>query len=103
MSVLYGKLTNGMAAIARINKIIGSTPKIPLHAGIMLPKVEGVMQSDRHVLKHLGRISFKNIEFSYPSRPNNLIFDKLNLDIKSGEVVALVGPSGSGKVFRLET
>ncbi|XP_027085579.1 ABC transporter B family member 10 [Coffea arabica] len=44
-----------------------------------------------------GHIQFKDVSFSYPSRPDVLIFDKLCLDIPSGKIVALVGGSGSGK------
>ena len=44
-----------------------------------------------------GHIQFKDISFSYPSRPDVLIFNKLCLDIPAGKIVALVGGSGSGK------
>lgn len=44
-----------------------------------------------------GHIKFKNVNFSYPSRPDVLIFNKLSLDIPPGKIVALVGGSGSGK------
>ncbi|XP_045876922.1 ATP-binding cassette sub-family B member 5 [Meles meles] len=44
-----------------------------------------------------GTVEFKNVSFSYPSRPSVKILKDLNLKIKSGETVALVGPSGSGK------
>lgn len=44
-----------------------------------------------------GHIRFKNVNFSYPSRPDVLIFNKLSLDIPPGKIVALVGGSGSGK------
>ena len=42
-------------------------------------------------------ISFKNVKFAYPSRPENIIFDDLNLAIHEGETLALVGSSGGGK------
>ncbi|KAM0934126.1 putative ABC-type xenobiotic transporter [Dioscorea sansibarensis] len=44
-----------------------------------------------------GHIQFCNVEFSYPSRPDVIIFNGLNLEIPSGKIVALVGGSGSGK------
>ncbi|KAJ7953428.1 ABC transporter B family-like protein [Quillaja saponaria] len=44
-----------------------------------------------------GHIQFKDVFFSYPSRSDVVIFNKLCLDIPSGKIVALVGGSGSGK------
>ncbi|CAG8485400.1 402_t:CDS:10, partial [Diversispora eburnea] len=44
-----------------------------------------------------GRLEFKNIDFFYPSRPDIQILKNFNLTIDSGETVALVGSSGSGK------
>nr|XP_043620752.1 putative multidrug resistance protein [Erigeron canadensis] len=44
-----------------------------------------------------GRVELRNVFFAYPSRPDHMIFNGLNLKIKQGASVALVGPSGSGK------
>lgn len=44
-----------------------------------------------------GNIRFREVTFTYPSRPDVVIFDKLNLEIPAGKIVALVGGSGSGK------
>lgn len=44
-----------------------------------------------------GRIELKNVFFSYPARPDQMIFRGLNLKIEAGKTVALVGQSGSGK------
>ncbi|CAN0362630.1 unnamed protein product [Lampetra fluviatilis] len=44
-----------------------------------------------------GDISFRNIHFSYPSRPDVQILKGLNLEVESGKTIALVGSSGCGK------
>ena len=42
-------------------------------------------------------IQFKDVHFTYPSRPDMPIFQGLNLDVPAGSITAVVGPSGSGK------
>ncbi|XP_052210326.1 LOW QUALITY PROTEIN: ABC transporter B family member 2-like [Diospyros lotus] len=54
-------------------------------------------KTGRKLGKLEGHIQFKDVCFSYPSRPEVMIFNKLSLDIPSGKIVALVGGSGSGK------
>ncbi|XP_062077804.1 putative multidrug resistance protein [Humulus lupulus] len=44
-----------------------------------------------------GRVEFKNVFFSYPTRPDQMILKGLSLKIEAGRTVALVGQSGSGK------
>jgi len=44
-----------------------------------------------------GKIEFKNVKFSYPTRPDINIFNGLSFVIESGQNVAFVGASGSGK------
>ena len=40
----------------------------------------------------IGEIEFSDVDFHYPTRPDQKIFDGLSLKIKSGQTVALVGP-----------
>jgi len=49
---------------------------------------EGVLSND---------IVFKDVVFTYPSRPEVQIYNQMNLTIEGGKTVALVGSSGSGK------
>jgi ATP-binding cassette subfamily B (MDR/TAP) protein 1 len=65
----------------------------------ILPKYEidsssasGLMPADVK-----GALSFKNVSFSYPTRPNDPILNGMTFDIKAGSVTAFVGPSGGGK------
>ncbi|XP_068863189.1 ATP-binding cassette sub-family B member 5 isoform X2 [Aphelocoma coerulescens] len=47
--------------------------------------------------KLIGQIEFRNIHFSYPSRPDVKILKGLNLKVQTGKTIALVGASGCGK------
>ncbi len=50
-----------------------------------------------------GTVTFDDVTFRYPSRPDAAALDRLSLTVRAGENVALVGPSGAGKttVFQL--
>jgi subfamily B ATP-binding cassette protein MsbA len=56
---------------------------------------------DKPNAARLGRFSrqirFSNVSFCYPNSPARLVLDGINLEVKVGEVVAVVGPSGAGK------
>ncbi|KAK1805692.1 hypothetical protein P4O66_001959 [Electrophorus voltai] len=76
----------GRGAAANIFETIKREPKIDClsEAGYKLDRVR-------------GDIEFHNVTFHYPSRPEVKILDELNLQVKSGETTAFVGPSGTGK------
>jgi ATP-binding cassette subfamily B protein len=44
-----------------------------------------------------GEIRFEQVNFRYPSRPDRLTIDHLDLAVRPGEKLAIVGPSGAGK------
>jgi ATP-binding cassette subfamily B (MDR/TAP) protein 1 len=69
---------------------IDTTPSTALHLQPTTSKPK-----DKHALS--GTIMFRNVCLAYRSRPNAAVFTNLNLTIKAGETVALVGRSGAGK------
>ena len=44
-----------------------------------------------------GEVTFRDVSFCYPTRPDVLVFNGFNLTVSAGKTIALVGPSGSGK------
>ena len=44
-----------------------------------------------------GAVSFEDVSFRYPTRPDALALDRFDLTVAPGETVAIVGPSGAGK------
>ena len=44
-----------------------------------------------------GAIAYQNVAFSYPSRPDMEVLRNINLEVKTGEKIGLVGYSGAGK------
>ncbi len=49
-----------------------------------------------------SQVSFNNISFNYPSRPNEIALNQLSFTLAPGQTVALVGPSGAGKTTVLQ-
>ena len=44
-----------------------------------------------------GHIEFRNVHFQYPTRPDQPVLSGINLTVKPGQYIALVGASGCGK------
>ncbi|KAI3881396.1 hypothetical protein MKW92_034658 [Papaver armeniacum] len=60
-------------------------------------KIESDDSEGEQVETIRGDIELRHVDFAYPSRPEQIIFKDLNLRIRAGQSVALVGASGSGK------
>ncbi|MCB2408307.1 ABC transporter ATP-binding protein [Hymenobacter lucidus] len=84
---LYGKVQSTLGASERILEILDE-PSEPTHR----PRVAGTAP-----LQVRGDIEYRNVAFSYPTRPDLPVLKNIDFDIQAGEKIALVGPSGAGK------
>jgi len=62
-----------------------------------VPSIDSEDKQGKALSYARGEIEFKDIYFSYPSRPEMLILQDFNLKVPAGKKVGLVGGSGSGK------
>jgi ABC-type multidrug transport system fused ATPase/permease subunit len=57
-----------------------------------------IRESDNVIKQKIeGNLSFSNVVFAYPSRPELTVLNDISFDAAAGQKVAIVGPSGSGK------
>ncbi|CAD6231756.1 unnamed protein product [Miscanthus lutarioriparius] len=61
------------------------------------PEIDAYSTTGRKLEDIRGDIEFRDVYFSYPTRPDEQIFKGFSLTIPSGMTIALVGQSGSGK------
>jgi ATP-binding cassette subfamily B protein len=86
LSSVWGELKKASGALERITELMNTKPDI-----ISVENPYTIKQPARGVLK------FSDITFAYPSRLDVNVLSHVQIEIKSGETVALVGPSGAGK------
>lgn len=84
MSMMFQTIAKASASANRLREVLETDPVI---------KSGSVSLSD----KTGGTVSFKNVSFSYPETKGRPVISDLTLDIKSGESVAILGATGSGK------
>lgn len=84
MSMMFQTLAKASASANRLREVLETDPVI---------KSGSVSLAD----KTGCTVSFKNVSFSYPETKGRPVISDLTLDIKSGESVAILGATGSGK------
>jgi ATP-binding cassette subfamily B protein len=86
LTEMWGEMQRAAGAMERLAELLQARSVIvaPLQPAVLPAPVR-------------GNISFDQVSFRYPSRPDTLALAGLTLAIQSGETVAVVGPSGAGK------
>lgn len=81
----YNKIVTNISAAERIFDILDTEPEIMDHKGAEeLPDIK-------------GEVEFDHISFAYSDEPDRYVLNDVSFKIKSGETIALVGPTGAGK------
>ena len=92
VSEVIGDVQRAAGATERLFELLSIEPDVraPAHPVAMPDPARGTVQ-------------LRDVTFRYPSRPDSAALSDFALDVRAGEKVALVGPSGAGKttVFQL--
>jgi ATP-binding cassette subfamily B protein len=87
LSESWGDLLRGAGAASRLDELMQVQPDI------VPPPVPVAIPASREG----ARLSFEQVHFHYPTRPDQAALNGVTLDVRAGETVAVVGPSGAGK------
>jgi ATP-binding cassette, subfamily B, bacterial len=86
LTEVYGDLVRGAGASSRLAELLSAQPEIaPPAKPVALP------------VPPRGQLSFEQVRFHYPTRPEVAALEGFTLKVSPGETVAVVGPSGAGK------
>ena len=87
LGTLYTTIASALGATERVKELLYRPVEIAIDDDL-----------GKKVKKEIhGDIVFDQVEFTYPSRPDSVILDAIDIKIKKGEKVAIVGQSGGGK------
>uniref|UniRef100_A0A3B3Q8S8 Transporter associated with antigen processing, subunit type a n=1 Tax=Paramormyrops kingsleyae TaxID=1676925 RepID=A0A3B3Q8S8_9TELE len=81
---MFGDMLNSVSAAGKVFEYLDRKPQV---------STDGTLQPDTLT----GHVQLCNLTFSYPTRPDEPALQGLSLELKPGQVTALVGPSGGGK------
>jgi len=93
---VYGELQRAAGSATRLLELL------EVKSDITTPETVINLAKENNAQQNSAVLTFDNVDFYYPSRPDSAALKNINLTIPAGKVVALVGPSGAGKTTLFE-
>lgn len=84
ISNFYADFMRALGASQRVFELLDRIPDSTQKGDVRPDRIDGL-------------IELKDVDFIYPTRPNEPVLRKLSLTLEPGKILAVVGPSGSGK------
>ncbi len=83
--------------LASLQRALGATDRVFEIIDDTDEKLNLDYQTNLNKNRVKGDLEFKNIQFTYPTRPDFVVLKDVSFNAKAGQTIALVGSSGSGK------
>ena len=83
VTMLFHSVSRAMASVKRVGEVLDSDPVI--------------VSGERRSVGDEIAVSFRGVDFRYPSAKGRPVLHDINIDIKKGETFAIIGETGSGK------
>jgi ABC-type multidrug transport system fused ATPase/permease subunit len=83
--------------IASIQRALGATDRVFEIIDDSNEEINLAHRNNLNLTRVKGDLEFKNIQFTYPTRPDFVVLKDVSFSAKAGQTIALVGSSGSGK------
>lgn len=81
---IFGDMLNSVGAAGKVFEYLDREPQV---------STKGTLQPETLT----GHVHFNNLSFSYPTRQERKVLQGFSLELRPGQLTALVGPSGGGK------
>lgn len=93
ISGIITELQNAIACAGRLLELINED--IETEDGITVLRADKLNEIDKKITNNIGNINLENVSFSYVK--DKKLIEELNLSVKKGQRIAIVGPTGCGK------
>ncbi|ORY00133.1 hypothetical protein K493DRAFT_348094 [Basidiobolus meristosporus CBS 931.73] len=84
LASFFAETMKGLSACTRLFQLLERRPEDLVNGQQTIPNLQ-------------GKIEFDNVDFAYPTRPDNQVFKQLNFSLEAHSVLAVAGASGAGK------
>ncbi|XP_074196785.1 ATP-dependent translocase ABCB1 isoform X2 [Rhinolophus sinicus] len=101
--LVFSAVVFGAMAVGQVSSFAPDYAKAKVSASHIIMIIEKVPVIDSYSTEGLklntleGNVTFNEVMFNYPTRPDIPVLQGLSLEVKKGQTLALVGPSGCGK------
>ncbi|XP_059113272.1 ATP-dependent translocase ABCB1 [Peromyscus eremicus] len=101
--LVFSAVVFGAMAVGQVSSFAPDYAKAKVSASHIIMIIEKIPEIDSYSTEGLkpntleGNVKFNEVKFNYPTRPDIPVLQGLNLEVKKGQTLALVGSSGCGK------